>query len=1049
MAGVPSLMVEEAEQKTERDKKSLLELMLSTVDKSEQFTREAARQVFLEHNQPFYTKPFEEIFQGKRQEGEERYTSEEFRQDLYEKFGLKSLSDAEEGLSSGGKLAADLATDLVFNADNLLFGLPGKVVGKAGGIAADALKSANITEKSKVLKALSNLDPKTIGRTTTGAVLGATMAQEDDEASDLIKKTFLGAAAGMMFSPGAGKLLEGISKFGDNTIDAFNRGLRPDFYRAQTKLLGDIPLAERTGLGTDVGIKDVVKVAGRKEREMMQKAHFYRKELESLESGLTDDQLQIIDQLRPQAAGMSKKYRDAYYKGLKKKLTANGNKLNKPAKQALLSEATRRANSIVGKKMIPIIHAADPTGKVVKYMDDFVAFNRRKMDEYNKAIPDHKNPYTVGFDYYMPSIVDDLGAPAETLVRAKGGFKRVRSTDAPDLSELSRGQVRDMAAQRYSHAFLNGQERTARMLLTSLNNTPMTMRGGKYIDAALDTFDRFNRFIVAGQLFAQTAWIQTNYLDNLGRAFMVGGLGTALKAAVGGGLGLAHGAARVAVENGLTDAVRKQLEKIPLAKPTIDLSAKMLDKLSRSTLMGEILESTHPSANGKGVYDHDILELANITGVIDTAKARQFLEHWNQFGGIRTTIKGQDNSSKLLGLIDDAVANSSGNVAEAALKTARLGGKAVNKTTGAINSILSQSIARIGTANEAYTRIKTFEHVYKTMLEEVAPGAYSQMKKAGLANSYQQGIHKGVADKATQIVEDTFFDYSKVTMFEKAVAKRTIPYWTFYSRNAHFWIKSITDPEKVGQALKNIRAFQSIGREPTKADRDFVSPYVLKEGARVLDRKTPDGRLAAVHIPGASAFEALNDAAGLAAIAGKITGVWPEGISAERIKATEKISPVIKPAIEMWLGKELFTDKPLLPSDSDEGRRRVFSDALATKWLFDGPLAMVPYKTKIYIDHDGKDYFIEDDTDALVITLRRNWLPHLRIVEKILGSKHDIKSGKRTKLEAGIHYWTPFSVKPYTLEDQVKGIKRTIKKEKRRSKIKQNMQEFNLEELND
>jgi len=475
----------------------------------------------------------------------------------------------------------------------------------------------------------------------------------------------------------------------------------------------------------------------------------------------------------------------------------------------------------------------------------------------------------------------------------------------------------------------------------------------------------------------------------------------------------------------------------------------MLDKLLRSTLMGEILESTHPKAVGKGVYDSDILELANVAGVIDTDKTRQFLEHWNQFGGIRTTIKGQDNSSKLLKQIDEAIVNSSGNVAEAALKTARLGGKAVNKTTGAINSLLSQTIARIGTANEAYTRIKTFEHVYKTMLEEVAPGSYSQMKKVGLANSYQQGIHKGVADKAAQVVEDTFFDYSKVTMFEKAVAKRTIPYWTFYTRNHHFWLKSMTDPKMVGRAIKNIRAFSSIGREPTKSDRDYIPSYLLKEGARVLNEKSPDGRTVVVNIPGASAFEALNDAAGLAAIAGKVTGVWPEGISADRIKMTEKVTPVLKPFIETWLGKELFTGKPLYPSDSDEGRRRVFSDALATKWLFDGPLAMVPYKTKIYVDKDGRDYYIDDDSHAEVLTIRRNWFPHMRSVEKILGSKHDIKSGKRTKLEAGIHYWTPFSVKAFTPEDQVKGIKRTIRKEKRRSKIKQNMQEFNLEELND
>jgi len=365
--------------------------------------------------------------------------------------------------------------------------------------------------------------------------------------------------------------------------------------------------------------------------------------------------------------------------------------------------------------------------------------------------------------------------------------------------------------------------------------------------------------------------------------------------------------------------------------------------------------------------------------------------------------------------------------------------------------VLSQTIARIGTANEAYTRIKTFEHVLKSLVEEASPGAYKEMKKMGFADAYQQGIYSDLVDKAAQIVEDTFFDYSKVTMFEKAVAKRTIPYWTFHTRNAHFWMKTLTDPKMVSRVIKNARTYKSIGREPTKEERQFIPSYVLKEGARVLPGKSDDGRTLVVTFPGASFLDALSDTGGLAAIAGKITGAWPEGVSADRIKATEKMSPVLKPLVEMALGKELFTGKKLLPSESDGGNRRVFSDALATKWIFDYPLSFVPYKTKIYVDDRGRDYFITDDTDARIITLRRNWLP-LRFLEKLMGYRKDTTSlfgeePKRTPLEAGIHYWTPFSVRPYTNEQQIKGIKRTLRKKRRERTIKSRMQEFNLESI--
>ena len=60
-----------------------------------------------------------------------------------------------------------------------------------------------------------------------------------------------------------------------------------------------------------------------------------------------------------------------------------------------------------------------------------------------------------------------------------------------------------------------------------------------------------------------------------------------------------------------------------------------------------------------------------------------------------------------------------------------------------------------------------------------------------------------------------------------------------------------------------------------------------------------------------------------------------------------------------------------------------------------------------------------------------------------------LSSDTQTRRQPRLALELTFSVKPYTPEDQVKGIKRTIRKEKRRSKIKQNMQEFNLEELND
>jgi len=1042
MAGVPLLMVEKAE--AEKEERSLIETLLQGIEKSEQIAREATKQAFMEPGQPVKLQPFTEILQGKRSKGESKYTSEEFRRDIYEKLGVDQPERVEEDWGTIGKVSADILTDTLFNVDNLIFGLPGKLVGGTGELAKDALKAFDITSDSKALKALSKVDPSTLSRVTTGAVLGSVMAQEDDDALDVLKKMAIGAAAGAIVSPAATEGMTKIYRALDNhTVDSINQSFRPEFYKASQKLLSDIPVEERLGIKSDVGVQDISRIASKSEKATLERAHFYRKELEEIEKGLDEYDLAVYDNLRIQAAGMTKATREKYYKALKKKFTANGNKLRGPEKNALLNQASKNANSVVGKKMLPIIQEMDPSGKVVKAMDDFVKFNRTKIDQYNKTIKETGNPYLVGFDYYMPSILPDLSEVPKGLKRVRGGFKKVKTVTDPDLSALSRGEVRDLAAKNYAKAFMDNQERTARMLMTSLDNTPLDMMGGKFINGAIDTFDNLNRNIVAGQLFGHTTWVTTNYVDNLARAYMVAGVGPAVKAAVGGGWGLVTSTARVAVENKAAQNIRNVIKDIPLIGKPMEAAARSLEKLSHTNLLGEILDATHPKSTGKGKYDSDMLELATIAGVVDTDRARQFLRHWDQYGGVRTLLKKEEALPPLLRGLDEAIEKTTGATADLALKTARKGGQAVNATTKAIMNFLTDTVARVGSSNEIYTRVKTFEHVYKSLLKEM-PGAYKEVKKIGFANAYQQGLYRGSAQRAAQIVEDTFFDYSKVTAFEKKYAKRLLPYWTFYTRNAHFWLKALTDPKTVSKVMQNLRVLKDIGREPTERERRYISKFQLAEGARMLP-KSPDGRQVVVSIPSASVLEAINDVGGLAAVFGKLTGTWPEGISADRTKVAEKVSPIFKTAFELLSGKNLMTGQPTYPSDSPDKRARVFSDAFATKALFEylPPLSFIPYKTKIYIDHKGKSYFIEDDTDARMIVVRRNLLP-TRILDTIMGIGQDIKTKKRTPLEAGIHYFTPLSVRAFTPEQQVEKVKRSISRDKARRTKKRKSKEVKL-----
>jgi len=1040
---LPSEFIPKEEEEV-REERSVIELMLSVADKSEQIAREATRQAFIETDEPIYTKPFKDILQGKRFQNEDTYTTEEFRADIYDKIGIDQPGDVEKDLSEGAKLAADFATDMMFNVDGLLFGLPGKIVGESGRVATKALKGLDITKESKALKALSNVNPVTLGRATTGSVLGAAMTQEDDDASDIIKKIGLGTLTGLAFSPTASQAFGRAFKQLDTiTIDGANRAFRPEFYKAQQKLMKDVPLDERSGLsgGTDVGMQDLTRIGSRKEKKMLEEAHFYRKEQELIEKNLTETDIPVYDNLRLQAAGMSKKIRNDYYDKTKAAFEKEGKKLRGPQANAVLNEASRRANSIVAKKMIPIIQESDASGRVVKAMDDFVKFNQRKIGEYNKAVKETKNPYLVGFDYYMPNILPDLGEATQELRRVKGGFKKVEAKVQSDLSGMSRGEIRDLAARNYSKAFMDGQERTARMLIASVNKMPLDMPGGKAVSNFIETVDGMQRNIVAGQLFATHLWMTTNYLDNLGRAYMVTGLGPTLRMAAGGLQGIATAAGRVAVENNIAKGARELFKKVPVVGELTETLAKGLEDLTRSNMIGEIMDATHPKYTGKGTFKNEMLELSTVTGVLDTDKAKQFLQHWDQYGGIRTLLSTEERLPPFLRGLDNAIENNYGRAANIALKAARKGGKMVNAANKVYTDFLTDTMARIGSANEAYSRIKTFEHVYNSLVKQV-PGAKKAIKKAGgPVEAFRKGMFRDITDKAAQVVTDTFFDYSNVTAFEKAYAKRMIPYWTYHTRSAHFWIGKLMDPEVVGRVMTNIRALKDLGSEPTEQDRKYVSPYKLKEGARMLP-DSPDGRSVVVNFPGASVLDALNDVSGLAAVFGKLTGTWPEGVSAERIKALEKISPIAKTLIELTTGKNMLTGDPVLPSESPTGRTRVFSDALATKELLDlPPLSLIPYKTKIYVDEKGREYFVEDDTFAQLIVVRRNLFP-LRILDSIMGYKQDVDSGKRTEMEAGIHYFTPFSVKTYTPEERIKGIKGDRSRKKRRKTIRSKMREL-------
>lgn len=83
--------------------------------------------------------------------------------------------------------------------------------------------------------------------------------------------------------------------------------------------------------------------------------------------------------------------------------------------------------------------------------------------------------------------------------------------------------------------------------------------------------------------------------------------------------------------------------------------------------------------------------------------------------------------------------------------------------------------------------------------------------------------------EAVKSADETLFNYSKLTEFERSVMRRLIPFYTFARKNAELQIKTLaTNPGAVANQLKGIKAVGEIVGEPiTEEDKAGLPDYVL------------------------------------------------------------------------------------------------------------------------------------------------------------------------------------------------------------------------------
>ncbi len=231
-----------------------------------------------------------------------------------------------------------------------------------------------------------------------------------------------------------------------------------------------------------------------------------------------------------------------------------------------------------------------------------------------------------------------------------------------------------------------------------------------------------------------------------------------------------------------------------------------------------------------------------------------------------------------------------------------------------------------------------------------------------------------IKDIAADLTRKTFFDYSDVTHFENAVFKRIIPFYSFYSKNLPYWLKSAFDPQKVGRFLALEKARRNVGEDPTSYDKSGLSPYLLNSGARKLGRDERGDTKYGI-FPSGSMYDAA-----------KMINVT-EPVQNLKELLIDKGHPHLKAVYELSSGNDLFDGQKLRPSDTKEGKKYLFSRGFKY-----APLGLDSVHTQ------GGSPYTTSDTVVTVDKILSTLWPH-GLVDQVAGSTGKVATGKSSLTE--------------------------------------------------
>lgn len=214
------------------------------------------------------------------------------------------------------------------------------------------------------------------------------------------------------------------------------------------------------------------------------------------------------------------------------------------------------------------------------------------------------------------------------------------------------------------------------------------------------------------------------------------------------------------------------------------------------------------------------------------------------------------------------------------------------------NQIFQDSLARtdIGRALET--------NVFKKMTPfEIGRRTGRAIENEARMINFMSNLKKGLdIEDAAARTKQFLFDYDNLSIFEKDVMRRLIPFYTWTKKNIALQLRELTkQPGKQAAIAKMFETLNNMfGKEQTEEERQFT-PDFIQQGLNILLKRSGDDRtfLVGFDLPLESAIEQVS------------------GLLSNPFKTVmNQVSPYIKAPIEIATGRNIFLEKDIEEDDS-------------------------------------------------------------------------------------------------------------------------------------